>query len=191
MAQKQHWPVVSSGLSANHTKLLFLQGTCQLDTRWLRPRWPRTIRRGQGEEGKCPETMENSNLFHRTQIRVFPRCTHANIWFLNHISLILKPTTMKRLGIAHIKVFDVAMKTKACRNYQERRSILVPAENWRKINSKSQAVWTTLYAAPLSFFLRTWDFITKSRITTWVFPKNCILPTLTEHKMWPEIEKLR
>ena len=98
---------------------------------------------------------------------------------------------MKRLGTAHSNVFDIAMKTKACRNYQERRSVLVPAENWRQINSKSQAVWTPLYAAPLSFFTRTWDFITKSTITTWVFPKNCILATLTQHKMWPEIENLR
>ena len=61
--RKQHWPVVSSGLSANHTKLLFLEGTCQLDMRWLRPDGPRTIRRGQGKEGKFPETMDNSNLF--------------------------------------------------------------------------------------------------------------------------------
>ena len=135
--------------------------------------------------------MENSNLFHRTKIRVFRRCTHANFRFFNHISLFLKPTAMKRLGIAHSNVFDITMKTKACRNYQERRSILVPAENWRQINSKSKAVWTLLYAAPLSFFTRTWDFIKKSTITTWVFPKNCILATLTEHKMWPEIENLR
>ena len=135
--------------------------------------------------------MENSNLFHRTKIRVFRRCTHANFRFFNHISLFLKPTAMKRLGIAHSNVFDIAMKTKACRNYQVRRSILVPAENWRKIYSKSQAVWTPLYAAPLSFFTRTWDCIKKSRITTWVFPKNCSLATLTEHKMWPELENLR
>ena len=35
---------------------------------------------------------------------------------------------MKRLGIAHSTIFDIAMKTQACRNYQERRSILEPAE---------------------------------------------------------------
>ena len=189
--RKQHWPVVSSGFSANRTKLLFLQGTSQLDTRWLRPDCPRTVRRGQGEEGKCPETMENSNLFQRTKIRVFRRCTHANFRFLNHISLFLKPTTMKRLGIAHSTILDIAMKTQACRNYQERRSILVPAENWREKVQSPQSVCSPFYAAPLSFFLRTWDFITKSRITTWVFPKNCILGTLTELKMWPEIEHLR
>ena len=98
---------------------------------------------------------------------------------------------MKRLGIAHSTFFDIAMKTQACRNYQERRSILVPAENWREKFQSPQSVCSPLYAAPLSFFLRTWDFIKKSRITTWVFPKNCILGTSTEHKMWPEIEHLR
>ena len=136
-AKKQHCPVVSSGFSANHTKLLFLQGTCQLDTRWLRPDWPRTIRRGQYEEGKCPETMQNSNLFRRTKMRVFSRCTHSNLRFLKHISSFLKPTAMKRLGIAHSTILDIAMKTQACGNYQERRSILVPADNWREKNSKS------------------------------------------------------
>ena len=53
------------------------------------------------------------------------------------------------------------------------------------------SVFSPLYAAPLSFFLRIWDFITKSRTTTWLFPKNCILGPSTEHKMWPEIEHLR
>ena len=100
--------------------------------RWLRPDGPRTIRRGQGKEGKCPETMDNSNLFQRTKIRVFPRCTSANFRFLNHISSFLKPTAMQRLGIAHSTILDISMKTQACRNYQERRSILVPAENWRE-----------------------------------------------------------
>ena len=36
---------------------------------------------------------------------------------------------MKRLGIAHSTIFDIAMKTQACRNYLEMRSILVPTEN--------------------------------------------------------------
>ena len=148
--RKQHWPVVSSGLSANHTKLLFLEGTCQLDMRWLRPDGPRTIRRGQGKEGKCPETMENSNLFQRAKIRVFRRCTNANFRFLNHISSFLKPTAMQRLGIAHSTILDIAMKTQACRNYQERRSILVPAENWREKNSKSpKCVFSPLCSAAL------------------------------------------
>ena len=114
LRRKQHWPAVSSGLSAKHTKLLFLRGTWQLDTRRLRPDWPRTIRRGQREEGKCPEAMKNSNVFHRTKIRVFRRCTHANFRFLNHISAFLKPTAMKHLGIAHSTIFDIAMKTQAC-----------------------------------------------------------------------------
>ena len=39
---------------------------------------------------------------------------------------------MKRLGIAHSTILDIAMKTQACKNYQERRSILVLAENWRE-----------------------------------------------------------
>ena len=189
--RKQHWPIVCSAFSTNHTKLLFLHGTCPLDTRWLRPDWRRTIRRGQGEEGKCPETMENSNLFQRTKIGVFRRCTHVNFRFLNHISSFLKPTAMKPLGIAHSTIFDTAMKTQACRNYQERRSILVPAENWREKIQSPPSVFSPLYAAPLSFFLRTWYFITKSRTTTWLFPKNRILGTSTEHKMWPEIEHLR
>ena len=79
--------------------------------------------------GKGLETMENSNLFQRTKNRVFRRCTHANFRFFDHISSFLKPTAMKRLGVAHSTIFDVAMKTQACGNYQERRSILVPAEN--------------------------------------------------------------
>ena len=112
--RNQHWPVVSSGLSANHTKLRFLQGACQLDTRWLRPDLPRTIRRGQREEGKCPEQCSDSNLFQRTKMRVFRRCTHANFRFLNHISAFLKPTAVKHLGIAHSIIFDIAMKTQAC-----------------------------------------------------------------------------
>ena len=32
------------------------------------------------------------------------------------------------LGIAHSTIFDIVMENKACRNYQERRSILAPAE---------------------------------------------------------------
>ena len=135
--------------------------------------------------------MGNSNLFQRTKIHVFRRCTHANFRFLNHISSFLKPTAMKRLGTAHNTIFDIAMTTQACRNYQERRSILVSTENWREKIQSPQSVCSPLYAAPLSFFLRTWDFITKSRITTWVFPKNCILGTSTEHKMWPEIQHLQ
>ena len=98
---------------------------------------------------------------------------------------------MKRLGNAHSTIFDISKKTQACRNDQERRNILVPAENWREKIQSPQSVCSPLYAAPLSFFLRTWDFITKSRITTWVFPKNCILGTSTEHKMWPEIQHLQ
>ena len=34
----------------------------------------------------------------------------------------LKPTAMKRLGIAHSTILDFAMKTQACRNYQESAS---------------------------------------------------------------------
>ena len=135
--------------------------------------------------------MENSNVFHRTKIRVFWRCTHATFRFLSHISSFLKPTAMKRLGIAHSTIFDIAMKTQACRNYQERRSILQPAENWREKIQSPQSVCSPLYTATLSSFLRSWDFSTKSRITTWVFPKYCILGTLTEHKMWPDIEHFR
>ena len=148
--RKQHWPVVSSGLSTNHTKLLFLRRTCQLDTRWLRPDWPRNIWRGQGKEGKCPGTMQNSNLFQRPKIRVFRRCTHANFRFLNHISSFLKPTAMQRLGIAHSTILDIAMTTQACRNDQERNSILVPAENWREKNLKSpKCVFSPLWSAAL------------------------------------------
>ena len=169
-------------------KLLFLQGTCQLDTRWLRPDWLRTIRRGQREEGKCPETMQNSNVFHRTKIRVFRRCTHASFRFLNHISAFLKPTAMKHLGIAHSTIFDIAMKTQLV---AWPRKAQHTSASWREKIQSPQNVCSPLYAAPLSFFLRTWDFITKSRITTWVFPKNCTLGTSTEHKMWAEMEHLR
>ena len=62
-------------------------------------------------------------------MHVFTRCTHAKFRFLNHISSFLKPTAMKRLGIAQSTIFDISMKTQACRNEQERRSILVSAEN--------------------------------------------------------------
>ena len=121
------------------------------DTRWLRPEWPRIIRRGHGEEGKCPETMENSNLFQRTKMCVFRRCTHVNFRFLNHISPFLKPTSMKRLGIAHSTIFDIAMKTQACRNYEERRSIVVPGENGRekKYSKSPKCVCYPLFSAAL------------------------------------------
>ena len=62
-------------------------------------------------------------------MRDFPRWTHAKFRFLNHISSFLKPIAMKRLGIAQSTIFDISMKTQACRNDQERRSILVPAKN--------------------------------------------------------------
>ena len=51
----------------------------------------------------------------------------------------------------------------------------------KKIQSPP-SVFSPLYAAPLSFFLRTSDFIIISWTTTWLFPKNCILGTSTEHK---------
>ena len=35
---------------------------------------------------------------------------------------------MKRLGIVHSTIYDIAMKTQACRNCQERGIILAPAE---------------------------------------------------------------
>ena len=57
---------------------------------------------------------------------------------------------MKRLGIAHSTIFDIAMNTQACRNNQERRSILVPAENLREKNSKSpKCVFSPLCSAAL------------------------------------------
>ena len=52
---------------------------------------------------------------------------------------------MKRLGIVHSTIYDIAMKTQACRNYQERRSILAPAE---RINEKKFKV-PNVYVLPL------------------------------------------
>ena len=115
---KLHWPVGSSGLSANHTKPLLLWRKWEMDARSLHLDWRRIIQQGQGKAGKCPETMENSNVFHRAKMRVFRRCTLANFRFLNHILSFLKRTAMKLLGIAHSSIFDIAMKTQVCRNHK-------------------------------------------------------------------------
>ena len=62
---KQHWPVVSSDLSANHTKHSYF---CRERANWIRDDCALTGPEPfQGEEGKCPETMENSNLFYLLQ----------------------------------------------------------------------------------------------------------------------------
>ena len=116
---KLHWrSVVSSGRSANVTKLLLLRRTWEMDARWLQPDWPRIIQQGQGKEGNCPETMENSNVFQRAKMRVFRRCTLANFRFLNHILSFLKRAAVKLLGIARSSTFDSAMKTQVCRNHK-------------------------------------------------------------------------
>ena len=116
-------------------------------------------------------------------------CTHANFRFLNHISAFLKPTAMKHLGILRTVLSSILqwrLKLVALPRKAQHTSA-----SWREKIQSPQNVCSPLYAAPLSFFLRTWDFITKSRITTWVFPKNCTLGTSTEHKMWPEMDHWR
>ena len=118
LRRKLHWLVVRSGLSANYMKLLLLRRTRGTDARSLHPDWPQIIQQGRGKEGKCPETMENSNIFQRAKMRVFPRCTLAIFRFLNHILSFLKRTAMKHLGIAHGSILDFVMKTRVCRNHK-------------------------------------------------------------------------